>query len=349
MKRLLIFVLLISNLGLTQTIDTTCVYARWIQLYPTKLNSDIFGLDSSISTKVDLINVIKKLVEVDSLNIYSEKQTNNGGTEWIYIDYSEELIKAQNNPKNKNKNNWNPYFTRLGPENDIPLTDEFGDPRIVLNEEGYESFVYEEREVFELRTSKIDEIIIKEIRILNSLTGQYEFQPSDLGFFIKTDEHKRNKELFWININELQKVLKNDFQYSWLSAINEKRYSGFLSKQVNCDNAEVNYLETIHPIILPISDSCSCKLTTQMIRQRKDYVVKIPYRCNNGVKVYFGVGGTQTDISLYTLHDGSETLAGYLTFANEGDREYMVFNTQETYLIKYRPCHTRIDFKIIIE
>jgi hypothetical protein len=347
MKKLLVLLSFVPIVAISQLQDSICVYARWYQLSPTIENFDVFGLDSTLPRTDDFIHVLKKMVEEDNLFLYSEKQTDNGGTEWIYIDYEEEVSIAKNDPNNKV--NWQPFFTRLVPEHDIPLTDEFGEPLIKLNDKGFETYVYPDREVTELSTSDINQIIIKETLLFNSITGESDFVATDIGFYLTIDRQTRPNELFWIDFEQLTKNIDTSKTYPWLKSIVNKSYRGFLSKQVSCENLEVNRVESLHPWVLNISDSCSCSVTAGMTRRRKNFVVKIPNGCANGVNVYFGAGGTQTDVYSYKTDGDSVKKIDHIMIANEGAREYMNFQIQDSYLIKYKACYYSTNFKIIIE
>lgn len=345
MKKLVFVTLLFPFFGLTQTEDTTtCIYARWIQLKPNDMNSSIFCLDSNLSTQKDFISYLKTLVEMNKINIYSEKRLDDGSSEWVYIDYQEEVLKARTDPQNKN--NWFPYFSRLGPEQDNPIVDEFGDPIIVTDETGWLHFVYPEREVYLLKTSDIHQIVIKEIKNSNKKADEPDFIPSDIGFFITDEEGKRPSELFWVNIEELRNNIIEENHYPWLDAINHSNYKGTLIRQVTCEYMNINYSESKHPILLNVTDSCTCSITSDMIRIQNNYVVKIPDSCTKGINVYFGIGGTQTDISIGELINNTIKFYGRFSIANEGDREYMTFDYKGTFWVYYRGCHIYKKFKI---
>lgn len=346
MKRFIITAVLFPLFGLTQVEDTTCIYARWIGLRPGNINSAIFCLDPNLPIEKDFIFYVKKIVDAGKINIYSEKQLEDGSFEWSYIDYQEAVLKAKTDTQNKN--NWFPYFSMLGADQDNPIVDEFGDPIIETDATGGLHFVYPEREVYPLKTSDIHQIVSKEIKNSNKQTDEPDFIPSDIGFFMSEQEGARPREVFWINIEELKNNITAEEYYPWLSSINNLNYKGTLLRQVTCEYMNTNYSESEHPIVLQVSDSCTCSITIDMIRTHANYVLKIPGNCEKGINVYFDMGGTQTSINITELMNDSEKSYERFSIANKGDLKYATFYYTGPFQVHYRACHIYKEFRINI-
>lgn len=225
--------------GISQLTDTTCLKSRWIALKPTAAHADIFCLDSTIETKKDMIRVIQTLVEDGEINLYSQNGGPNGKLSWNYIDYQLEVKKA--NADSLFFKNKQPYFTMFGPQSDQPLSNDFGEPATRINANGVEEFLYPSREIFYFPTRIIDEIRIKENRVFNKQTKQFEFIPVGFSFYFNGDRYSRGYELFWIDLNELTKAIPKEGQYPWYDAIVNKKYQGFQYMQVSCYDQEVKY------------------------------------------------------------------------------------------------------------
>ncbi len=240
MKIIVLLLLFLPCFGIAQLTDTTCISARWIALSPTEKNATIFGLDSTLAEEADLIRVIQRFVENNELRNYREEKDPNGNHEWYFIDYQKELHNAIDDTNNWD--DWRPYFTMYRPQPDIPIVDEFGEPMTMFNPAtGFEEYVYPTREVYYFATKQIDEIRIKEKRILNPSTNQYEFVPVGLSFYFKSDEFYSGYEVFWVDLRELFKIIDEKNKYPWYKTLSKKEYQGFQYMQVSCYNNELRY------------------------------------------------------------------------------------------------------------
>lgn len=225
-------------MGMAQLTDTTCIQSRWIALKPTGTNIPIFGLDANLSQELDLVHVLRALLEQNKIQIYNQNIGNNGVREWYEINVQTEIMDFL---ESQNPQVWAPFFTLYGPQSDIPLTDEYGEPLTVLTEEGFEQYVYPSRDVYFYPTKEVDEIRIKESRVLNSQTNTYEFKPVGLSFYFKGGEYYRGHEAFWVDLNELVKALEGNTNFPWYKPIYEKQYRGFQYMQVSCYDDEIKY------------------------------------------------------------------------------------------------------------
>lgn len=272
MKHLLAIILLCPFLSMGQLTDTTCIQSRWIAIKPNEINKDIFLLDSLNDETLDLVFVIKKLVEESKINIYN--QTNNrwrlGEKDWYYISYKEEL---RRNLKDSAVINKDPYFQELVYSKE-PIFNENGEPKHFLNQlTGFEEVRFPPPETHVFPSKECDEIRIKESRIYNESTKKYEFIPIGLSFYFKEKRmdyaeiirnsswvdlvsdyaiiifgegesdtwEGRGHEKFWVNLNELFEVLDDKSKYPWYEAIVNKKYHGFQYMQTSCDDDGIKY------------------------------------------------------------------------------------------------------------
>lgn len=349
MLRHLLILLIIPLWTSGQLDDTSCVYARWIELSPTELNAKIFGLDSNLSARKDLVQVIKTYVELGQLNIYKQKIEVDGRMRWKYIDYKEEVDNAISNPLNIS--NWTPYFKRLGPLSDSPICcDEFGEPLIRVRQDGFEEYIYPEREVFELFTKNVDKIWIKETIQYNVETKTNEFVASDIAFCVAESKDERAHDLFWVNIEEFFDLLENRNSYPWYNSIITKQYFGFQFKQTSCENSLVNFLESRHPIILDITDSCSYYIPFELARYNRELVLKTPKGCKDGITVFLEGTGQNVRVQFLTANPKTGFLTG-TEYNRELEMHTIKFNSSQkgTADVKYRPCHSVYYFTITVE
>lgn len=225
-------------IGFNQLTDTTCIQSRWIALKSNEVNKDIFLSNRDSTEDIDLVFVIKRLVEKGELAIYTQDSGPYGVKGWYHIDYQkslEDLLKDS-------LDHWsyNPYFEIID-QSDYPLVDEYGDPIVITSLDGTQSFVYPPPTRYVFPSKICDEIRIKESRTFNSKTNSYEFRPVGLSFYFKGSRYYRGHEKFWVDLNELFKALKNKEKHPWYNAIIHKQYQGFQYMQTSCYDEEIKY------------------------------------------------------------------------------------------------------------
>jgi hypothetical protein len=242
MKKALLLFMLIPFFGMAQLSDTTCIQSRWIALKPTQVNALIFGSDTTLSEDLDLIHVIRVLVEKEELQIYNQKNRVKSNHEWYEIEFQNDIHDYINYMSDGDApSKWAPFFTLYGVQSDMPLTDEYGEPLTRLTAEGFEEYIYPPRDVYYYPTKEVDEIRIKENRVFNEKTKKFEFQPVGLSFYFRGSDYYRGHEAFWVDLVELQKALKNNTNFPWYKSIYEKNYQGFQYMQVSCYDSEIKY------------------------------------------------------------------------------------------------------------
>lgn len=239
MGKIIFIALLLPVIGLGQITDTTCIKSRWIALKPTKINQNVFLLDSTVNENLDLVFTIKRLVESDKINIYNQNSSPNGNSDinsWYYIDYNKEM---EENLKDSFMY-WSkdPYF-EISVQSDYPMVDEYGDNLIVTLPDGAQSFKYPPPDIYIFPSRECDEIRIKENRILNDQTNEYEFIPVGLSFYFNGSKYWRGHEKFWVDLNELFNALENKNEFPWYETIINRKYEGFQYMQVSCYDDEI--------------------------------------------------------------------------------------------------------------
>ena len=221
-----------------QLTDTTCIASRWIALKPNETNKDIFLLDTNIHQELDLVVVIKDLVERKKIKIY----TQNGGPHllkgWSFIDYNLELEQRMKDSSMF----WigDPYF-QISFQSGYPMVDEFGNPIIHTEPNGGQSLIYPPPTIYVFPSKECDEIRIKENRVYNEISKKHEYVPVGLSFYFKGNKYIRGHEKFWIDLKELFDALEDKSKFPWYDAITSKRYSGFQYMQVSCYDDEIKY------------------------------------------------------------------------------------------------------------
>ncbi len=226
---LLIF--LFPFLGNAQLTDTTCIKSRWIALKQSTENKDIFQLDASLDKSKDLVATIKRLVEANKLKIYSQDDGPNGIQQWNYIDYRFDLDQEAKKSSQTSKNS----FFEINVFSDMPLSNMYGEDSVMMLKDGSIVVVYPEPMIYMVPTQGCDEIRIKEERTYNEKNKKYEYKPVGLSFFVKGNKNRKGSEIFWVDLNELFTALENKNQYSWYTAIVNKKYQGFQYMQTPCD------------------------------------------------------------------------------------------------------------------
>lgn len=235
MKTIIFLSLFLPFIGKSQLTDTTCVQSKWIALKPIEVNKDIFQLDASDNNSFDLVKTIKRLVESNKLKIYNQIAGPKGNQIWNYIDYNSELEHLSKDDLNIQKN---PYF-EITTFIDLPLPNQYGEDSIVINPDGTILTVYPTPKTYVFPAKECDEIRIKEDRVFNKSTKQYEFKPVGLSFYFNDNNIQKEHEMFWVDLNDLFSVLDNKNQYPWYNAIVNKKYQGFQYMQVSCYEDEI--------------------------------------------------------------------------------------------------------------
>jgi hypothetical protein len=224
MIRYLLFIML-PLVGKGQVSDTTCIQTRWIALKANDANKVLFD-----STKtIELISTIKQLVISQELSLYKMNDSR-GLLKWNWINYNYEL---QNNLADTTVESKDPYFEYLY-QSDTPLYDENGDPIIILHPDGTETYIYPHLQRTSYTSFDCEEIRIKEERTLNSKTNTYYFKPTGIGFYLGNDKIYGGEEMFWVDLNELFKILKDKEEYPWYDIIVNQKYQGFQYMQTPC-------------------------------------------------------------------------------------------------------------------
>lgn len=216
--------------------DTTCISSRWIALSKTEENKDIFMLDSSFDSSLDLVYTIKSLVDSNQLNIYRQFYNPHGNKRWYYIDYQKEKEELLKDSMSLSKQ---PYF-EIVVEADVPLVNIDGYDSTII-EDGRQVFVYPTPFIYVYPARKCDEIRIKETRVFNDSTQTFEFVPVGLSFYFKGRKYSSGYEKFWIDLNEFFAVLEDKEKYPWYQSIINKEYQGFQYMQVSCYDHEIKY------------------------------------------------------------------------------------------------------------
>lgn len=115
------------------------------------------------------------------------------------------------------------FFGYLGPQSDVPLTDEFGDPLIKVNAEGIEEMVYPNRDTMWYVSKDIVQYKIKEdwffdkersvldVRILAIAPVVYDIETNEA---TGQKSIKGLKDLFWLYFPHCRFVLNNYFVYN---------------------------------------------------------------------------------------------------------------------------------------
>lgn len=239
MRNFIIIATLFPIIAFGQLTDTTCIKTRWLALKKTDVNKDLFLLDSTFNDSLDLVFTIKRLVESDKINIYKQNYSpgsNYDVNSWYYIDYDKEI---EENLKDS-LSFWakDPYF-QITVQSDYPMTDEYGDPMVRTNPDGTQEYLYPPPDIYVFPSKECDEIRIKENRIFNESSNQYDFVAVGLSFYFKGSRYYRGYEKFWVDLEELLSALENKSKYPWYSAIVNKNYQGFQYMQVSCYDDEI--------------------------------------------------------------------------------------------------------------
>lgn len=228
-SRIVIVLILLSGFSFAQ--DTNCIKSRWIALKNVDANNTLFD------TTYSILKTIKSNVEANKMAIYCQGSNAFNRGEWYPIPYVEyEINKATlDTIYEVYRSN---YF-EIGVQSDIPLTDEYGDPRIVTLPDGTQEFVYPPAEIQIIDLDKITEIRIKEERVQNSM-GEFYFKPTGMSFYMDYGQW-RGRELFWVSVDELFKATSEIEAFPWYNFIVGQKHQGFQYMQVACEDEFIRY------------------------------------------------------------------------------------------------------------
>jgi gliding motility associated protien GldN len=154
------------------------------------------------------------------------------------------------------------FFGYLGPQSDVPLTDEFGDPLIKVNAEGIEEMVYPNRDTMWYVSKDIVQYKIKEdwffdkersvldVRILAIAPVVYDIETNEA---TGQKSIKGLKDLFWLYFPHCRFVLNNYFVYNdkndaqWMSFDDvfwKRRFNSTIYKSSNVYDRKVDSYRT---------------------------------------------------------------------------------------------------------
>jgi gliding motility associated protien GldN len=154
------------------------------------------------------------------------------------------------------------FFGYLGPQSDVPLTDEFGDPLIKVNAEGIEEMVYPNRDTMWYISKDIVQYKIKEdwffdkersvldVRILAIAPVVYDIETNEA---TGQKSIKGLKDLFWLYFPHCRFVLNNYFVYNdkndaqWMSFDDvfwKRRFSSTIYKSSSVYDRKVDSYRT---------------------------------------------------------------------------------------------------------
>lgn len=154
------------------------------------------------------------------------------------------------------------FFGYLGPQSDVPLTDEFGDPLIKMNAEGFEEMVYPARDTMWYTSKDIVQYKIKEDWFFDkerSVLDQRILAIAPVVYEIETNEAtgqksiKGLKDLFWLYFPHCRFVFNNYFVYNdkndaqWMSYDDlfwKRRFNSTIYKSSNVYDRKVDSFRT---------------------------------------------------------------------------------------------------------
>src|SRR5690554_1702185 len=236
MKNIFSFILIAISLnGNSQISDTSCIESRWISIKPIQANKNIFLQNMDKADSVDLVFIIKSLVEQEKMNIYKHKHSshvNSNIRSWFNVDQRVSVCEKENDviklPFSE------PYFEIIGYPVDPYMNSNFGDS-VVISPDGKITKVYPPPYIIEsLQARYCDEIRIKESRIYNKKSKRYEFVPVGLSIIKKQPSYSDQFKIFWVDLEELFNTVSEKDKYPWYNALKNKEYQGFQYMQVPC-------------------------------------------------------------------------------------------------------------------
>lgn len=152
------------------------------------------------------------------------------------------------------------YFGKLGPQSDVPLTDEFGDPMIRTNADGVEEFVYPPRDTSYYTSIDIVQYRLKEDWFFDKERSQLDVRIIAIApvVYDKQDENGVEKivgmkELFWLYFPHCRFYFNNYLVYNeqndaqWMSFDDlfwKRRFNSVIYKESNVFDRKIETYRT---------------------------------------------------------------------------------------------------------
>lgn len=222
---ILIFSLLLCNFIFSQNETEN---TRWIRILKSENNQLLFNYtflnDTSLIGKVqhcasqgDNIFYLQSDDIADLSPLYFELIAN-PIIDSLNLEYCS--FDQLQNYQNYNEPNITIAFNSL-----IPFKDELGDDIITFdNSTGFELYTYPFRTLTIIPVKEIEEIRIKEIRIQNSETYQFEYIP--VAIEIMPQYFGNSNSHVWIDLNKLKTKYPSIENDAWYNFIMRKEYNG---------------------------------------------------------------------------------------------------------------------------
>ena len=239
LKSLPIVFVLISNVHLkAQNTENTCIQTRYISLKPSKENASLFTFTESNDAKSLMAQIQKhgreyvEIRDVYKLGSWVELFTaNNQPTQALPNMYGEDSVVTINGVESYVfpglKTNYH-----FATESQTPFANMYGEDSVVTIK-GVDSYVYPEIIALDFNSSEITGLRIKEERILNKATNEYEFKPVAIGICIFKNSQSE-EELFWIKLDQFYDQIDKIESYDWYQTISKQQYKGFQYMQLAC-------------------------------------------------------------------------------------------------------------------
>ena len=228
MIKYIVFLIISLNftLSYSQLSDTSCIKSKYFIIQPSEKNRPLFEFNTNY-TDSNFIRIVLSLIFKNQIKIHDEKAWNSDYPP--KIEFSND-IKNELNVFTKN------YWLYIHKSAKKPFNTIYGDDSVFVQNDGTIIGVYPPDEIFPCQLTDFSEIRIKEDRIFNSEQKQYLFVPTAIGFyFSKFDGY------FWIDLFELESLLKDKEKYSWYNLIYNKKYVGFQYYQLACYDKRTHY------------------------------------------------------------------------------------------------------------
>ena len=225
MRNLVLFLVVLPFFSFGQVSDTSCISARWISLKNDEFNRGIFGQDSVSVESIEMVSVIRRLVEAKKLNLYSSSGAPGEKSQMSIFSHLD-IVTWYNNEIDS-ASQYDPFF-EIAIESDYPLVDEYGEPIIVELPDGTQAFKYPPPTITRYTSGDCDEIRIKEKKTIGLKSNHVTFEPVAICFVVQ------GKEIFWIDLKEFWSALDPKSSFTWKDKISNKEYVGFQYMQRSC-------------------------------------------------------------------------------------------------------------------
>jgi len=186
----------------------------------------LFEGNQNLNDTLSIFQEIRKLVNSRKISLYF------GNTGWCitstrqYINHKLSSEFWSNGYDSLYE--YNPFF-EFSIQSDFPLVDEYGEPIIVTDTNGFQMHVYPPRTIEPIHLRDIYELQIVEVYT------EGKFVPSRIGSC--TVEDGNITELFWMDIKSVKKANTNTALTNWIEDIQNKKIpvsnSNKLSAQIN--------------------------------------------------------------------------------------------------------------------